>query len=65
MRIVKRPILPRCPFCDQRMDHLVQVKAGGFYVTHRVFCCPHCERVVGASSAEGPRASKGEGRTPA
>lgn len=50
MKIEKEEITPICPHCSMPMDRLVQVKGSSFFVTHRVFCCPHCRKVVGVSS---------------
>jgi endogenous inhibitor of DNA gyrase (YacG/DUF329 family) len=49
MKIVKEDIKPMCPYCSMPVDRLIQVK-GGAFVTHRVFCCPHCRKIVGVSS---------------
>ena len=38
-----------CPFCERKLEKLVEVKKG-FFETNRVFCCPHCHKIVGMSA---------------
>ena len=49
VKIDKEEIRPVCPFCERKLDRLVEVKRGWFSV-NRVFCCPHCKKIVGISA---------------
>lgn len=49
VNISKKNINPVCPFCEEEVDSLVEVDRGWFYV-NRVFCCPHCRKIVGISA---------------
>ena len=49
VRIDAQNIIPVCPFCEQRLETLVEVKRGWFSV-NRVFCCPFCHKILGLSA---------------
>ena len=48
MKSEKKDIKPVCPHCEARVEKLVEVKHGWF-ATHKVYCCPKCEKIVGVS----------------
>jgi hypothetical protein len=47
-KVEKKEIKPICPYCEARLENLVQVK-GGWFSDHRVYCCPKCEKIVGVN----------------
>ena len=49
VKIEKEEITPVCPHCEEELDRLIEVDRGWFYV-NRVFCCPHCRKIVGISA---------------
>jgi len=49
VRIDKEDIDPICPHCQMLLQRLIQVKRG-FFAVNRVFCCPHCRKVLGISA---------------
>jgi hypothetical protein len=49
MKIEKQDIEPLCPHCGTQVDRLIMVSKGPF-VALRVFCCPHCRKIVGVAS---------------
>ena len=48
MKSTKETIRPICPHCEKEVDHLVEVKEG-YFTTKRVYCCPHCKKIVGVN----------------
>ena len=50
VEIQKKPVSPVCPHCEREVDHLVEVDRGWFAV-NRVFCCPHCHKILGMTSS--------------
>lgn len=42
-------VQPVCPFCERKLERLIEVKRGWFSL-NRVFCCPHCHKIVGISA---------------
>ncbi len=46
MKIDREEIDPICPHCEMRVTRLIQVRRG-FFAVNRVFCCPHCRKIVG------------------
>ena len=46
MEVEKREFKPICPHCEVKLDRLIEVKEGWF-ADRRVFCCPHCFKIVG------------------
>ncbi|MFQ5745000.1 MAG: hypothetical protein ACE5HV_15645 [Acidobacteriota bacterium] len=42
----REEIKPVCPFCEIALEKLVEVKSGWF-ARNRVYCCPHCRKIVG------------------
>jgi hypothetical protein len=50
MKIDREDIVPVCPFCEEEVDKLIEVKRG-WYAMNRVFVCPHCRKIVGIASA--------------
>ena len=50
VKIDKEEIVPVCPFCEQSVERLIEVKRG-WYAMNRVFCCPHCRKIVGISGS--------------
>ena len=40
-------IIPLCPFCEQEIKNLIVVKEDRFVERIRVYCCPHCHKIVG------------------
>ena len=49
VRIDKEDIDPICPHCQMLLQRLIQVKRG-FFAVNRVFCCPHCRKILGISA---------------
>ena len=49
VKIRKEKIDPICPYCEKKMKHLVEIDRGLFSV-NRIFCCPHCQKVLGLSA---------------
>ena len=49
MKIVKEKIVPVCPYCEKKLQHMIEVDRG-FWTLNRVFCCPHCSKVLGVSA---------------
>ena len=49
VRIEKNDLTPVCPHCEKDVDTLVEVKRGWFSI-NRVFCCPHCRKIVGMAA---------------
>ena len=49
VNIESQDIVPVCPFCEKPVAKLIEVKRGWFSV-NRVFCCPHCHKIVGLSA---------------
>lgn len=47
--VEKEDITPVCPHCEKDLDKIVEVDRGFFSVA-RVYCCPHCRKVIGVSS---------------
>jgi hypothetical protein len=41
-------LTPICPFCEKEVDRLIEVKKG-YFTTKRVYCCPHCRKIVGVN----------------
>ena len=46
VKVEKKDIKPVCPFCEAKLENLVLVNSGWF-ITHRVYCCPKCHKIVG------------------
>jgi len=46
VKVEKKDIKPICPHCEAPLSKLVLVDMGWF-ATHRVYCCPHCRKVLG------------------
>jgi len=49
VKIETKDITPVCPFCEKEVKKLIEVKRGMFKI-NRVFCCPHCNKIVGISA---------------
>jgi len=49
--IKRTEITPICPYCEQEVQELIQVKRGWFAI-NRVFCCPHCRKIIGMTAGE-------------
>ncbi len=49
VEIEKEDIDPICPHCEKVLKKLIEVKRGWFSI-NRVFCCPHCHKIVGISA---------------
>jgi len=49
VKIEKKQIEPVCPFCEKTVKKLIEVKRGWFAI-NRVFCCPHCSKIVGTAA---------------
>ena len=49
VKIEKEDIRPVCPHCEATVDRLLEVHRGWFTI-NRVFCCPHCHKIVGISA---------------
>jgi hypothetical protein len=49
LKIERRAIDPICPHCEVPLKKLIQVKRR-FFALNRVFCCPHCRKILGFSS---------------
>ena len=48
--IKKEDINPIYSFCEREVDQLIEVKRDGWFSINRVFCCPHCNKIVGLSA---------------
>lgn len=48
MKTEKREIKPICPHCETEVDRLIEVKEGWF-ADKRVYCCPHCKKILGVN----------------
>jgi hypothetical protein len=51
VEIRRTEITPVCPHCEREVEELIQVKRGWFAI-NRVFCCPHCRKIVGMTAGE-------------
>jgi hypothetical protein len=51
MKIVKEDITPVCPHCEKELEKLIEVSRG-FFSVNRVYCCPHCHKIVGMSAGQ-------------
>ena len=49
IEIKKEEITPVCPHCEKQVEQLIEVNRG-FFSVNRVFCCPHCHKIVGMTS---------------
>ena len=49
LKIEKEDIHPICPHCEEEVEKLIEVDRGWFYI-NRVFCCPHCRKIVGMAA---------------
>lgn len=49
MKITKKKITPVCPHCEEKLTELILV-VGGWFDVNRVYCCPHCKKIVGMSA---------------
>ena len=49
--IGKEEITPVYPYCEREVEKLVEVNRGLFSI-NRVFCCPHCHKIVGMSAGQ-------------
>ena len=52
VKIKSEKITPVCPFCENEIDNLVEVKNDHFLSLeiNRVFCCPICRKILGLSA---------------
>lgn len=41
-----KEIRPKCPHCENVIDHLDKVVHGS-YEQHNVYCCPRCHKILG------------------
>jgi len=44
-------ITPICPHCDQEIRKLLVVPLDEYNV-NRVFCCPHCRKIIGTAASD-------------
>ena len=51
VQIEREKITPVCPYCERQVEKLIEVNRGWFSV-NRVFCCPHCHKIVGMTSGQ-------------
>ena len=49
VKIDSEKIVPICPYCEQEVERLIEVKRG-LFTTNKVFCCPHCRKILGLSA---------------
>ena len=49
VKIEKQNVVPLCPHCERKVEKLVDVNRGWFTI-NRVFCCPHCMKIVGMTA---------------
>ena len=49
--VEKEDITPVCPHCEQELKKIIEVNRGFFSVV-RVYCCPHCRKVLGVASGQ-------------
>jgi len=49
VKIESKDIKPICPHCEKEVEKLIEVKKG-FFEYRRVFCCPHCNKILGTAS---------------
>ena len=52
VKIDVEEIVPVCPFCEEELERLIEVKRGWFAI-NRVYCCPHCRKIVGVAAGAG------------
>jgi hypothetical protein len=52
-KIEKENIKPVCPHCEKEVKKLIEVSRNWFAV-NRVFCCPHCHKIVGRTVGDDP-----------
>ena len=52
VKIEPQDIVPVCPFCEKKVEKLIEVKRG-FFTINRVLCCPHCHKILGVSAGAG------------
>ena len=52
VRIERQDIVPLCPYCEKKVEKLIQVSRSWFAI-NRVLCCPHCKKIVGTSAGRG------------
>jgi len=50
VKLEKKEIKPKCPHCEKEVDKLIEVDRGWFSI-NKVFCCPHCLKIVGMAAA--------------
>ena len=52
--IRKEDIKPVCPYCSQMVEEIIEVKRNwGALAINRIFCCPHCHKILGMSAGAG------------
>ena len=52
--IRKEDIKPVCPHCSQMVEEIIEVKRNwGALAINRIFCCPHCHKILGMSAGAG------------
>jgi len=52
VKISSENIVPICPFCEKKIEKLIEVKRG-FFSINRVFCCPECHKIIGTAAGAG------------
>jgi hypothetical protein len=51
VKVEKENITPVCPHCEKKVEKLIEVSRG-FFSINRVYCCPHCHKIVGMSAGQ-------------
>ena len=51
VKIEKEGITPVCPHCEKKVEKLIEVSRR-FFSVNRVFCCPHCHKIIGMTSGQ-------------
>jgi len=50
VKLVKEEIKPKCPHCEKEVERLVEIKTGAWFSINRVYCYPHCKKIVGMAA---------------
>ena len=45
VKIEKGDFQPVCPFCERKLEKLVQIKTQWFR-SEGILCCPHCRKIL-------------------
>ncbi|NNE70550.1 MAG: hypothetical protein HKN29_09345 [Rhodothermales bacterium] len=51
LEIEKADVSPVCPHCERKVEKLIEISRG-FFAVNRVFCCPHCHKILGMAAGQ-------------